>query len=317
MLPIVFLFLNLSPREDSLLIRAVELSYQEEFARSESLLKVIINENPYHPAPYFGLASLYELMWVDLGNDSLVGKFLSYSDSSILLATAWTRRYPDDAWGYFFLGGAYTLRIFYHEIKGEILKSLPFVGPAIKWLSKCQEKNPNISDVYLGLGMWEYIKGHFPFFNSRKEKGLMMIKRASERGKYVSLYAILAHAEILIRERDFDEAILIITPIADSFTESRTLNWPLLKAYYGKKDYDNALVAANRLIDISQDNKFSYFEATYYKTKILVAMKRLKGAKENAESALEIDVDINAPNVKIMEKELKRILKEINQKMGN
>ncbi len=314
---IIFLLLNLSPRADSLLIRAIRLSYQEEFARSESLIRVVLKEAPDHPAPYFCLSSLYELMWVDLGNDSLAAKFLSYSDSSVTLANEWTKRYPDDAWGYFFMGGAYTIRIFYYELNNEIIKGLPFVGLALKCLSKCQAKDPDISDVYLGLGGWEYIKGHFPFLNSRKEKGLAMIKRACKSGKYVSLYATLASAKILLREKNFDEAISIIRPLVDSFPESRTLTWPLLKAYQGKKDYEDALEVANNLIDISHDNKSSYFEATYYKIKILIALRRLKVARENCKRALELDVDINAPNVKSMKEELNKTLKEIDQKMGS
>lgn len=317
MLHLVLIFLSFSPKADSLLIKAIKLSYQEEFARSESLLKVVINENDNHPAPYFALVSLYELMWVDSGNDSIIGKLLSYSDSSIIFANEWIKRYPDDAWGYFFLGGTYILRIFYYELKGEILKGLPFVGPALKWLSKSHARDPNIYDVYLGLGVWEYFKGHFPFFTSRKEKGLLMIKKASEKGKYVSLYATFTRAEIFLKERKFDEAISILTPLVDSFPGSRTLTWPLLKAYYGKKDYDNAFIIVNKLIDISHDNKFSYFVANYYKTKILIALRKLKGARENCKLALELDVNLNSPNVKSMKEELSKILKELNHKMGS
>lgn len=313
---VILVLLTLSPQADSLLIEAINLSYQEEFVRSESLFNIIIKYNPHHPAPYFGLASLYELMWVDTGNDLIINSFLSYSDSSIFYANKWIKNYPDDAWGYFFLGGSYTLRIFYHELKGEIFKGLPFVGPALKWLSKCHEKDPNIYDVYLGLGVWEYFKGHFPFFSARKEKGLSMIKRASDRAKYVSLYASFTRAEIFLKERDYEEAISILRPLVDSYPESRTLTWPLLKAYFEKNDYESAFIIVNKLINISRDNIYSYFYATYYKAKILLGLRMLRGARESCLEALELDVNTNAPHVNDTKEELRKILKDLNQKMG-
>lgn len=313
---IILLLFNLTPKVDSLILRSIELSYQEEFARSESLLKIVINETPDNPAPYFCLASLYELMWVDLGCDSFAVKFFSYSDSSIMIANEWVKKHPDDAWGYFFVGGAYTIRIFYYALNGDAFKGLSFVGPALKALSRCQAKDPGISDVYLGLGGWEYFKGHFPLLNSKKKKGLSMIKRASENAKYVSLYATLAYAQILLREQNFQETISILTPLVDYFPNSRTLTWPLLKAYFGGKDYENALKMADRLINLSEDNKYSNFSAHYYKVKILMALKRLRGAVNTSEEALEIDVDINAPDVKSMREELDKTLKELYQRIG-
>jgi tetratricopeptide (TPR) repeat protein len=313
---VILVLLTLSPKADSLLIEAIELSYQEEFERSESLLNIIISDNPHHPAPYFGLASLYELMWVDTGNDSIINTFLSYSDSSIFYASNWIKKHPDDSWGYFFLGGSYILRIFYHELRGEIFKGLPFIGPALKWLSKCRSNDPNIYDVYLGLGVWEYFKGHFPFFSAKKDKGLSMIKRASDRARYVNLYASFTRAEIYLKERDYDEAISILKPLVDSYPNSRTLTWPLLKAYFEKKDYEKSLIIANNLINISRDNIYSYFYAVYYKTKILLGLRMLKGARESCLEALELDINPDAPHVKETKKELNKILKDLNQRMG-
>ncbi|MCK4421975.1 hypothetical protein KAW48_09275 [candidate division WOR-3 bacterium] len=313
---IILLFLELSPGIDSIIERAIELSFQEEFTQSESLLIAVAGEIPGHPAPYFSLLSLYELMWVDMGIDSFSEKFFAYSDSCIRIGSEWLNKNPEDAWGYFFLGGTYTLLTFYYALKGDIIKGIAFVGPALKWLSKCRSTDPSIIDVYLGLGGWEYFKGNLPFLSSRKEKGLSMIKRAAKDAKYVSTFATLAYAEILLREKRYDESISILLPLLDSFPDSRTLNWPLLKCYYEKKDYKNALRIAERLIALSSDNNYSLFESLYYKTRILIHLRRLKPARDVCKRALSIKVDIEAPDVKGEKKELRKLLQKILQGLG-
>lgn len=316
MLTSILLVFSFLPRLDSLFLKSINLSYQERFSSAESLLTISIDEAGDHPSPYFFLSSLYELMWVDTGRDSFVTKIFTYSDTSIIKAKKWIKIHPEDAWGYFFMGGTYTIRIFYFVLKDEIIGTIPFLGPALRYLSKAEKIDPGIIDLYLGLGGWKYFKGHLPFMSSEKEKALLMIKRASKDAKYVSLYSSLAYTKILLREKYFDEAISVLKSLTDSFPKSRTFNWPLLKAYYGKKDYKNALDVADKLISISRDNEYSNFESHYYKTKILLALMRLESAKLTSEEALKIDAPEDAPDVKDMKKELKRINHSIKEKLG-
>jgi tetratricopeptide (TPR) repeat protein len=173
-----------------------------------------------------------------------------------------------------------------------------------------------LADIYLGLGGWEYMKGYFPFMGKNKEKGLAMIRKAISGAKYVSLYSSLAYANICIKEEDYDEAIPMLVNLIDSFPDSRTFNWPLLKAYYGKKDYEEALNTAERLIVISANNNFSNFEAHYYKAKILFDLGMLKEASLAADEALNIEVREDMLHVKDIKKELTRLKLEAKKKEG-
>lgn len=313
----IFLLFSTLPCElDSLLLKAVNLSYTENFAAADSLITIVREKRPAHPASYFFLASLNELRWVDRGEDSYVDKIFSWADTAIVKGKEWVKENPEDPWGYFFIGGSYTLKVFYYVMKEDYLGALPFISPAVDYLSKTKELDSCIVDVCLGLGSWKYFKGNFPFMRGEKKKGLQMIKKAISGAKYVSLYSALAYAKISAREKAYDECISVLLPLLDSFPDSRTFNWPLLKAYYGKKDYPKALETANKLVSISAENDFSNFEAHYYKTKILLELRRLEDAWRTIEAALGIDLQGDKADVEEMREELIGIRDEIERKVG-
>jgi tetratricopeptide (TPR) repeat protein len=316
MLILFLLVSDLSPCLDSLLLRAIDCSYVEDFYTAESLITIVKKQEADHPVPYFLLSSLYELKWVDGGENIYKDKIFVYADSAIDKGKKWVKKNPKDAWGYFFIGGSYTLKIFYYVLKEDYFGTILLINPAIYYLEKARNIDSTLADIYLGLGGWEYIKGKFPFKGKDKEKGLKMIRKAIGGAKYVSLYSSLAYANICIREEDYDEAILILTSLLDSFPNSRTFNWPFLKAYYGKKDYEKALNIVEKLIAISKDNNFSNFEAHYYKTKILFELGNLKEAQITADSALSIEVKEDMLHVKDIKKDLFRLKNEIKKKSG-
>lgn len=316
MLTLFLLVSALTPELDSLLLKAINCSYVEDFVCAESLIVVVKNQEKEHPAPYFLLASLYEMMWIDLGELSYKEKIFIYADSASDMGKKWTKKHPDDPWGYFFIGGSYTLKIFYYVIKEDYFGTILLINPAVYYLEKARDMDSTLADVYLGLGGWEYIKGHFPFMGKDKEKGLAMIRKAVTGGKYVSLYSSLAFANISIKEKDYDEAIAVLIPLVESYPDSRTFNWPLLKAYYEKKEFRRALDAVDKLIGISGDNNYSKFEAYYYKAKILLELDRFQEALNNAKEALDLDVNEDMLHVKDIKKELFRIKKELEKEIN-
>ena len=314
MIKLILLISIFSPKTDSLLDEAINCSYVEDFARAESILVVVKDREVDHPVPYFLLSSLYEMMWVDLGDSSYRDRIFSYADSAITKGKKWTKEYPDDPWGYFFIGGSYTLKIFYYVMKEDYLGTFVMINPAVYYLEKARDLDSTLADVYLGLGGWEYMKGHLPFMGKDKEKGLSMIRKAIEGAKYVSLYSTLAYANICIREEDYDEAISFLEPLLSNFPDSRTFTWPLIKAYYGKKEYHKSLEIADKLIIISENNDYSKFEAYYYKAKILFELEKFEDALVAAETALNIKVEKDAPHVKDIKEDLLKISKEIKEK---
>jgi tetratricopeptide (TPR) repeat protein len=314
MITLLLLISIFSPETDSLLNEAINCSYIEDFSRADSILEVVKKREPDHPVAYFLLSSLYEMMWVDLGDNSYRDRIFPYADSAITKGKKWTKEYPDDPWGYFFVGGSYTLKIFYYVMKEDYFGAFFLINPAVYYLEKAEDIDSNLVDVYLGLGGWEYMKGHFPFMGKDKEKGLAMIRRAIKSARFVSLYSTLAYANICIREEDYDEAISFLEPLLSKFPDSRTFTWPLLKAYYGKKEYRKSLEITDKIIRISANNDYSRFEAYYYKAKIFFELEKLEEALAAANMVLNIKVEEDAPHVKDIKEDLLKIRKEIKRK---
>lgn len=315
MLTLFLLFSTLSPEIDSLLNEAINCSYVEDFARAESILTVVKKRKVDHPVSYFLLSSLYEMMWVDLGNNSYKEKIFVYADSAMDKGKEWTKKYPDDPWGYFFIGGSYNVKIFYYVMKEDYFGTFFMINPAVYYLEKARDLDSTLADVYLGLGGWEYMKGHLPFMGKDKEKGLAMLRKAIDGAKYVSLYSTLAYANICNREGDYDESIAFLEPLLSSFPDSRTFTWPLLKAYYGKKDYQKSLKTVDKLITISAGNDYSKFEAYYYKAKILLELEMWEEALLAVEATLNIDLEEDILHVKDIRKELLQIKCEVKEKI--
>ena len=313
MISLFLLFSNFSPEIDSLLNEAINCSYVEDFARAESLLTFVNKQKPDHPVSYFLLSSLNELKWVDLGDNSYKEKIFIYADSAMDKAKEWTEKNPEDPWGYFFIGGSYMLKIFYYVMKEDYFGTFFMINPAIYYLEKARDLDSTLADIYLGLGGWEYMKGHLPLMGEDKEKGLAMLRKAIEDSKFVSLYSALAYANICNREEDYDESISYLEPLVDTFPDSRTFTWPLLKAYYGKKDYHNALRVVNRLIDISASNDYSKFEAYYYKAEILFELERFEEALNAIETALDLQLDEEMLNVKKIKEKLLKLKSKIEK----
>lgn len=313
---VLLILFNLPLSIDSLIEKSIYYSYKEEFSQSESLLLKARKRLPGHPGPYFYLASLYEVMLVDYGEDSLSKYIFAYSDSSINAGKKWIEENPGDAWAYFFTGGSYTVKIFYYALGGEVVKAIPYVGPALKWLSECKKLDSTIVDVNLGLGGWEYFKGYIPFLSSRKKKGLKMIKKAVEESKYVSNYAVIAYSKLMIREKKYDKAIKILKPLTDSFPDSRTFNWPLLTCYFENGDYKKALEMAERIISVSEDNLFSRIEAGYYKARILLNQRKLGPAINTCNRVLRLSRNSDNEKIKELRKKIEEVKKEILKKTG-
>lgn len=314
---VLFLLISTLPIElDSILIKAINHSYVEDFQIAESLIIEVKKQEKDHPAPFFLLASLYELMWIDLGEMSYKEKIFIYADSASDKGKLWAKNHPDDPWGYFFVGGSYTLKIFYYTMREDYLGSFFLINPAIYYLEKAKEVDPTIADIYLGLGSWEYAKGNFPFMGKNKEKGLNMIRKAIVEGKYVSLYSALAYANICIEEENYDEAIAVLEPLITCFPYSRTFNWPLLKAYYGKENYKETLKIADKIIKISDSNNYSKFEANYYRARVLLELNELEEALISVEDALNLEIDEDMLHVKDIKKDLSCIKEEIEEKIS-
>jgi len=265
---------------DSTILNGMDAAYEEHFNKAESLFLYVKKSMKAHPVGYFLLASLYELEYIDEGIEEKKEKFYAYADSGERIGERYIKENPEDALGYFFTGGIYTIQVFYFGLNGDYLKALMKALPALDDLSKCIKKDTTIYDAYLGLGGYNYFKGLFPFVRGAKEEGLRQISLAIDKGRYTRNLASIGLANLYIREKKYEQARLILRDLLKRYPDSRTISWPIFTSFFEEGKMDSALFYVDRLLELSNTNEYCFLQASYFKAKILLNEKRYREALE-------------------------------------
>lgn len=244
---------------DSLLLRGIELSYEESYAEAEAVFFELSDRDPDDPAPYFFLSSLYTAYMSDFETDSLEDKFIACVDTT-LETGARILEHGEDAWAYVWRGGVLIDRAYYRYENGDILGMLEDGTNAIRELNSALAVDSTVYDAYIGIGIYDYInyriRNAIPFMEGngdwRKE-----LEIASDSARFLRVAAKNTLALLLIEEGDWDRAIKITEELLREYPYSRTFTWTLAKALYGKRDWKNAEEVYKRLIhliEIGQPN---------------------------------------------------------------
>lgn len=300
---VIFNVFFLSPYLDSLILKGIEKSYTEEFAVSESLFNIAISFDTLNPAGYFFKSALYQLKYFDMGYDSIKESFFSLQKKGIELTKRYVLRNPEDPWGYFFLGGFHTLNVFLYGYNEDYVNALKNLFPALENINKSVRLDSTIYDAYLGLGGYDYFKGMLPFMGGEKEKAYRKIKLTIEKGKYTRYLSSSALANLLIRDKKYEDARRIIRGLLEEFPRSRTFTWHMFNSFYYEGNLDSALFYANRLIELSGESFFCYIQSVYFASEILLK----KGEKKKI---IEITENIDKKDFPDWVKKIQRVRRE-------
>lgn len=300
---LIFNIFFLAPHLDSLIIKGIEKSYTEEFAESESLFNLVINEDNLNPAGFFFKSALYQLKYFDMGYDSIKNKFFFLQKEGIEIAKKYTQKNPNDPWGYFFLGGFHTLNVFLYGYNEDYINALRNLFPALNNINKAVEIDSTIYDAYLGLGGYDYFKGMLPFMGSEKDKAYRKIRLSIEKGKYTKYLSSSAFANLLIRDKKYEDARRLIRGLLIEFPNSRTFTWHMFNSFYYEGNLDSAYFYTIRLRELSDDNYFCYIQSIYFASEILLK----KGEKKKV---LEITNNIKEDIFPDWFKKIQKLRKE-------
>jgi hypothetical protein len=150
------------PRASGSLTAAAQIArvYNAIFdARFERVPALLTQTCPPAPAPVCTLLDVVSLWWqiqIDPENRSHDRAFELQADAAVAAMEAWTRREPDRAEAWFYLGGAYGARAQWRVLRGETL-SAARDGKRIKEsLERSLALDPGLQDAYFGIGLYHY-----------------------------------------------------------------------------------------------------------------------------------------------------------------
>lgn len=128
-------------------------------ARFDEVPALVRGACPPAPVEVCGLLDVQALWWriqLDPDNTAHDATFRSKVDASIAAMDAWTRREPQRAEAWFYLGGAYGARSQHRVLRGQILAAARDGKRIKEALERALALDPQLDDAWFGIGLYHY-----------------------------------------------------------------------------------------------------------------------------------------------------------------
>jgi len=187
---------SVSPLFHHSISRGIDLVFSERYQESLRIFERLERKYPDHPAPYFFKAAAYQ-NWM---SSFRTKQFQNELERNVHLAIDSGNKLLEkrnDPWLHFYVGAAYGYRAYNRFSEHDWIGAYLDGWRGVKHLEEALDKDPNLYDVYLGLGSYHYwrtAKSKFIrviafWVPDRRELGLRQLEFALEHGMYASSQA--------------------------------------------------------------------------------------------------------------------------------
>ena len=252
------------PQIKGFILEGIEATFQENYPLAESRFETLIRMAPEDPAGYFFLAALYQAQMIDYESNFRKSDFYKNIKMAKKFARKRIKRDKKDAWAYLILGNAYGAKAVYDAKKGKWWSGLNGGLSAKSALKQAIKHDPELYDAYVGLGSYHFwasvITRAFwwlPFIGDHRQKGISEMKLAYEKSIFSSGAAASGLVWMYIREKEFDQAISLAQKMRSLYPQGKSFLWALAEAYFDKRDWNNALLKYQELLERVEKNHAS------------------------------------------------------------
>ncbi len=211
------------------LARAYDYILEARFDQVDAALRRACGPAPPEACDVLSATALWWRILLDPESRELDAEFSATVDHAIRTTEAWTKRSPDDAESWFYLGGAYAARVQWRVLRNEKLAAARD-GKRIKLaLERAIALDPNLDDAYFGLGMYKYYADVAPAAakilrfllllpGGDRREGLDQMLRARSRGRLLQGEAdYQLHIVYLWYERQTSRALQLLRSLHDRY----------------------------------------------------------------------------------------------------
>lgn len=215
---------------DPRIVRVIDLIFKEKFHQAAAALDTLIAQSPANPAGYFYYGVIY---WRESALapdfDSYDKKMKHWLERCRDVADSILARNKLDTNAWFYLGGAHGFLGSMYARKGKWLKTGYHAWKGTSALEKTLELDPEMYDVYYGLGLYHVMAGHqgaivrfiqklLPIPNGDAKRGLAALQTAVKKGRYTELPAQSALVFAwLYFENDYRKALETLAPLLGKY----------------------------------------------------------------------------------------------------
>lgn len=248
----ILLLLNLlygvPSRMDTLMQDGLEMVYTQRYPEALFLFQEIVDLWPDEPAGYMLQAATYATYMLDYTTYEPEPRFYDLVEQTIRKARARLRVSKDPrerAWMFFFQGAAFLYRAERKVRHRDYLDAAKDGWRGYQSLMKAIELDSTLYDAYLGVGTVHvalskipgWIRFLMPFLPPGDvQRGLSEMRIASEKGRYVNVFAKDALAYTLAYLGRPQEALPLALETTHMYPENRNFLWTLAFVY-GKMGY--------------------------------------------------------------------------------
>jgi tetratricopeptide (TPR) repeat protein len=297
-----------SGRTDEQVHRGMNLIYNMEFARADSVFDSVIVENPEHPVGYFYRATT--MFWraiTNPDNTTYDAEYKTWLQKAVDRSDTLLAHNPKDIAGLFYKGGSigmrarmYEYRVGAHDAMDIIQLILGDAKKGVEYLDQLEDIIPDNSDILFGRGVYNYyvesekadnptlapiISAMFPTGN--KVAGLQMLEMAAAHATYANIEAKFELMHIYYAyERNYQKAYALAEDLASKYPN----NVQFLH-YFGFAAFTENNVAQydsiyRVMLDRSRERRDAYTIRQAREAMYFIGVAQLKKTNGNVDTAL-------------------------------
>jgi len=136
--------------------RAYNVIFDAQFERVPAVLARTCPPAPEEVCSLLDVVSVWWQIQIDPDNRSRDSLFAARADAAIAGIEAWTKREPDRAEAWFYLGGAYGVRAQWRVLRDEKLAAARDGKRIKEALERSLALDAGLQDAYFGIGLYHY-----------------------------------------------------------------------------------------------------------------------------------------------------------------
>ncbi len=266
------------------LARCYDAILDARFDAADSEIAQACGPAPPQACELLRATALWWRIQLDPLNTSRDAQFRSKIDAVIGAIEQWTAREPRRADAWFFLGGAYGLRVQFQVLRTERLAAARD-GKRIKdALERALALDPNLQDAYFGIGLYHYYADIAPAAlklfrwmlflpGGDRVEGLREMVRARDRGELLRGEAdFQLHLISLWYEQNVDRALALLEDLRGRYPHNPLFLQSIAEIHdVYRHDHASSLDAWRALFDLAEQHRVSLPEMTEARARIGMA----------------------------------------------
>jgi tetratricopeptide (TPR) repeat protein len=211
------------------LARAYDAILDARFDQVGAELRRACGPAPPEACEVLTATAIWWQIQLDPESHALDDEFSRAIEQAIATTEAWVERAPDNAEAWFYMGGAYAVRVQWRVLRDQKLAAARDGRRIHQALTRALDLDPTLDDAHFGLGMYRYYAGIAPAAarilrvllllpGGDREAGLAGMLRARDRGQLLQGEAdYQIHVVYLWYESRIDEALDLLAGLQQAY----------------------------------------------------------------------------------------------------